>query len=258
MKQLTFIVVVLFFTACNNNTNNAVEHQDTLPSVKTKVVVDTSRIIEPVDDNEVKKYESNGITLKEIKATNHLGKLKLLDNTVFAIGKTALNFEVQNIEDYKLNLLFNNYTSISTPGKVIETDFYDGNNVFLAYLTQNNISIKSNTAYVLKNVILGNNESLFEMGKPHVFYLSPSNTVNKAVLDFYLLNTTISEQGNKVKVTINDAAVFLLDKWAAYSIEGLTNTENYIRLQLVNNKGDLIDSPFNDSGTRKFIINKTI
>jgi len=72
-----------------------------------------------------------------------------------------------------------------------------------------------------------------------------------------LVNTSIAESGNKVKVTLNTTE-FIIDKWAAYTIEGLTKAENTIRIQLVDKNNNLIDGPFNDSGDRSFVISKSI
>ena len=134
-----------------------------------------------------------------------------------------------------------------------------GNNVFLAFLTdKNNISIKTNKASVLKNVVLGKGmESLFDMNQPHLFYYLPQTQGVAPVLDFYLVNTSISENRNNVKVVINESE-FLLNKWAAYQIEGLSNPNNTIRIQLIDKSGELIEGPFNDSGDRIFnLINKS-
>ena len=71
------------------------------------------------------------------------------------------------------------------------------------------------------------------------------------MLDFYLVNTSISKGGNNVKVTINKTE-FILNKWAAYEISGLKyNKEHTVRIQLLDKDGGLIDGPFNDSGDRK-------
>ena len=43
---------------------------------------------------------------------------------------------------------------------------------------------------------------------------------------------------------------FIIDEWAPYYIEGLPNGEIYIKLELQNLNGDLIDSPFNLSERR--------
>jgi hypothetical protein len=69
---------------------------------------------------------------------------------------------------------------------------------------------------------------------------------NKLLLDFYLINTEISSEGNKVKATIQDNE-FIIDEWVPYYIEGLTKGEITIKLELIDSNGILIDTPFNPS-----------
>ena len=69
---------------------------------------------------------------------------------------------------------------------------------------------------------------------------------NKLLLDFYLINTEISSEGNKVKATIQDNE-FIIDEWVPYYIEGLPKGEIIIKLELIDSNGILIDTPFNPS-----------
>ena len=87
------------------------------------------------------------------------------------------------------------------------------------------------------------------MKQPHLFYYLPQAETNEPILDFYLVNTAISKNGNKVKVMINESE-FMINKWAAYKIDGLKKENNSVRIQLIDENGDLIDGPFNDSGER--------
>ena len=65
-------------------------------------------------------------------------------------------------------------------------------------------------------------------------------------MDFYLVNTNISPSGNKVKATIQDTE-FIIDEWAPYYIEGLPKGEISIKLELIDQMGELIETPFNPS-----------
>ena len=66
------------------------------------------------------------------------------------------------------------------------------------------------------------------------------------LLDFYLINTEISPDGNKVRATIQDKK-FIIDEWAPYYIEGLSKGEVKIKLELIDKSGNLVDTPFNPS-----------
>lgn len=222
-------------------------------SSQVKVMANTGevKIIAPVIDEEIVVFEKDGIKLTEIKAAPSEAVL-MLNTRQFKEGKNHLTFSVNGVSDYKISYLSNNYYLRQFSSDVFEMEFLYGNNVFLAFLTdKNNIAIKSDKGSVLKNATVGNVDNLFDMDQPHLFYYQPQeNTVNP-ILDFYLVNTTISGNGNKIKVTINQTD-FIIEKWAAYQIEGLSQPTNTIRIQLLDKEGNLIDGPFNDSGDRTF------
>ena len=71
-------------------------------------------------------------------------------------------------------------------------------------------------------------------------------------MDFYLINTKISSEGNKVRATIEDTE-FLIDEWAPYYIEGLPMGEVSIKLELIDSNGELIKTPFNPSIRKVFL-----
>ena len=84
-----------------------------------------------------------------------------------------------------------------------------------------------------------------------LFYSIPKgkytgDDTKKLLLDFYLVNTNISPDGNKVRATINETE-FIIDEWAPYYIEGLPLGEVSIKLELIDSKGNLIETPFNPS-----------
>ncbi len=127
-------------------------------------------------------------------------------------------------------------------------DVNDGD-VVLAFLSRSyHESVKNPNAYFLTQ--FGENQS-YDLTNEFLFYSRPKGTykgndTKKLLLDFYLVNTDISPTGNKVKATINDA-VFLIDEWTPYYIEGLPLGEISIKLELVNNDGVLIETPFTPS-----------
>ena len=84
---------------------------------------------------------------------------------------------------------------------------------------------------------------------PHLFYSRPKGTykgadTEKVMLDFYLMNTTLSPDGNKVKATINGNE-FMIEEWAPHYIEGMPMGENTIKLELIDAEGNPIEGPFN-------------
>ena len=123
-----------------------------------------------------------------------------------------------------------------------------GNNIVLAFLSRSyHESVKNPNAFVLTQI--GDNN--IDLNNEFLFYSRPKGTykgadTQKLLLDFYLINTEISANGNKVKATIQDSE-FIIDEWAPYYIEGLPKGEIKIKLELIDSSGSLIDTPFNPS-----------
>ena len=119
----------------------------------------------------------------------------------------------------------------------------------LAFLSRSyHESVKNPNAYILEQV--GEVKDV-DLSGEFLFYSRPKGTykgddTQKLLLDFYLVNTKISPDGNKVKATVQDKE-FIIDEWAPYFIEGLPKGEITIKLELVDLNGNLIDSPFNSS-----------
>ena len=135
----------------------------------------------------------------------------------------------------------------------------EGNNVVLAFLSKSfHESVKTKTAFFFENFYLGEGESSFDKTAQHLFYSRPKGVYRKSkagkiLVDFYLLNTFLAEDGNKVKLTI-DEVDFLIPHWNAYFVEGLSVGVHNFRIQLIDKDGELIDGPFNDSGIRSIEI----
>ena len=119
----------------------------------------------------------------------------------------------------------------------------------LAFLSRSyHESVKNPNAYILEQV--GEVKDV-DLSGEFLFYSRPKGTykgddTQKLLLDFYLVNTKISPDGNKVKATVQDKE-FIIDEWAPYFIEGLPKGEIIIKLELVDLNGNLIDSRFNSS-----------
>ncbi len=259
-KLFPFIFIALMACSGSNSSDDNSIKKDSIAAkvFAPKISKDEAVIIEPIKDNEIKTYSNNGITLTEIKAEDYNNATLKLATKQFKEAVNELSFNVENINNYNIAFLENNYSLSFFNTPHFKKEFLYGNNVFLAFLTdRNQLSVKKNGAHILKNVIIGDIEALFNMNQPHLFYYLPQPESNNPILDFYLVNTSISATENNVKVTINSTE-FIIDKWAAYTIKGLTKANNTIRLQLIDNNGNLIDGPFNDSGDRSFVIPKVV
>lgn len=192
------------------------------------------------------------------------------NNATVAGNKVAFDFEVENYElgsqtkdkhadhcansakGQHIHLILNNQPYSAHYEADFDKELADGNYVGLAFLSRSyHESIKSKTAYQLFDFKVGEASSTsdFDATKPHMFYSRPKGKyvgkdTKHVLLDFYLVNTELSEDGYKVEAKINGNAI-VLDDWAAYIMEGLPMGENTIELTLLDAAGNAVDSPFN-------------
>lgn len=132
-----------------------------------------------------------------------------------------------------------------------------GPHVVLTFLEDDaHVSLKHQGAYVLHSVGMSEGaRGTFDASAPHLFHSHPlgvysGKDAENVVLDFYLVNTSLSEKGNKVRATLNGTE-FLLNDWVPYRIEGLAPGENTIKLELIDERGNQIIGPYN-AETRTF------
>lgn len=88
------------------------------------------------------------------------------------------------------------------------------------------------------------------MKAPTLIYSRPKGEYSgkdaeNLLLDFFVLNTTLSEDGHKVRATINGQE-FIITEWAPQIIKGLPMGEVSIQLELLDETGALIPGPFNE------------
>ncbi|MGI4834905.1 MAG: hypothetical protein ACRYFK_15735 [Janthinobacterium lividum] len=132
-----------------------------------------------------------------------------------------------------------------------------GKHVILSFLSRSyHESLKQKGAYDLRTISVGDGTAKpdsatanFDVTAPTLFYSRPKdvykgNDAKKIMLDFYLVNTTLASDGNKVRATINGSE-FMLDQWLPYMMEGLPAGQATIKLELVDRGGKLIPGPYN-------------
>ena len=128
----------------------------------------------------------------------------------------------------------------------------EGKHVILSFLSRSyHESLKHKSAYDLRVVTAGKptQTTEFDLNAPHMFYSRPKGDytgeeTKRVMLDFYLVNTELSPDGNKVRATINGTE-FMLDRWLPYAIEGLPMGQNTIKLELLDKDGNVLPGPYN-------------
>lgn len=129
----------------------------------------------------------------------------------------------------------------------------DGVHHLVAFLSRSyHESVKNENSVVVKKLEIGENPEDtigINIEEPTLIYSRPKGEysgkdTDNLMLDFFVLNTTLSETGNKVKATINGTE-FMITEWAPYVIKGLPKGEVSIKLELIDADGNGIEGPFN-------------
>ena len=201
-------------------------------------------------------YDNSSIAIKDI---SNVG-----DNFIFSFDINNYELGTQTKKDFDYNLansdlgqhihfIVNNGPYSAHYVDNFETKLTDDNNVILAFLSRSyHESVKNPNAYILTQIGDTNN---IDLENEFIFYSRPKGTykgsdTEKLLLDFYLVNTSLDPEGNKVKILIrqNDKTQdFLVDEWTPFYIVGLDKGEVSITLELLDNDGELIETPFNPS-----------
>lgn len=270
------IASALFLSACGGNTPK--ESNDEM----------TETTADEVATEEAPATEGSmtldGITIYPAKIAQDFPEAKLTMNTPvdgakLKAGENQFDFSVDNYElavqtddamnrhcansekGQHIHFILNNAPYLAKYEPNFKAELGEGNNVVLSFLSRSyHESIKNSTAYVLKNFPIGKVENTFDETAPHLFYSRPKGDytgkdAEKILLDFYLINTELSVEGNRVQVEINGTS-FLIDQWQPYFVEGLKEGENTFRIKLISADGALVEGPFNDSGDRVITIKK--
>ena len=228
MNKLYFFIAVILLISCNNPNQISITKVEGSPEYSNSVLKMNEPII--VDEGykfsfDVNQYELGTQTLKDFDY--QLANSAKGQHIHFIVNNGPYSAHYENIFSKKLK---------------------DSSNVILAFLSRSyHESVKNKNAFVLTQV----GEKNIDLNNEFLFYSRPKGTykgvdTEKLLLDFYLVNTEISANGNKVRATIQDKE-FIIEEWAPYYIEGLPKGEIKIKLELIDASANLIDSPFNPS-----------
>lgn len=91
-----------------------------------------------------------------------------------------------------------------------------------------------------------------DLNKPYLTYNEPqgeydySKKTQPILLDFYLTNCTLSKDGYKIRLTIDNDNQRILTSWQPYYIYGLKRGMHRIRLELLDPQNNPVGGLFND------------
>jgi hypothetical protein len=269
-KQNAVLALFLLGTllACNTSSNKQHEAEDSKAehTIESKIE-DTASVplsIRPLEVQNDFPDASLRLTSSETKGLKqgpHSFDFQVGNFDLGAASPMREGLQLANSEKGQhIHFIVNNgpYSAHYEPS--FQKELLEGNNVVLAFLSRSyHESVKNKEAYVLQNFYVGEEgAATFDAEAPQLFYSRPKGVYKgdggrKVLLDFYLVNTTISAEGNKVLVWI-DGQEFVITSWKAHLIEGLKPGKHRVRIRLVDQDGALVEGPFNDSGERVFEI----
>ena len=231
-----------------------------LSTEKKDTIINSSNELQNITITKVigsPEYENASLNIKTIEMGDEKSKFSFnIENYDLGI-QTSKNFDYQLANSAKgqhIHFIINNGPYSAHYMDSFSKDFKKESNVILAFLSRSyHESVKNKDAFILTQV----GENQVDLENEFLFYSRPKGTykgteTEKLLLDFYLVNTEISSNGNKVRATIQDKE-FIIDEWAPYFIKGLPKGEINIKLELIDSNGNLIETPFNSS-TRKVIL----
>ena len=265
LKSILAIVALTFVTiSCKNEKKNDAE--------QTVLEVENTEAMEEVEEVE----EVKEITIKTLQNSPSYADaalvLKSPENTKIANGEEVdFNFEVNNYElgtqtegpganmlansgkGQHIHFILNNQPYSAHYEANFKKEIPDGVHHLVAFLSRSyHEAVKNENSVVVRKLEVGSNPEDavgLDLDAPTLIYSRPKGEYSgkdteNLLLDFFVLNTTLSEDGNKVRASINGKE-FLITEWAPQVINGLPMGEVTIILELIDNNGTLIAGPFN-------------
>jgi cbb3-type cytochrome oxidase subunit 3 len=184
----------------------------------------------------------------KVRFNYHIENYELGRQTPDAEHKNCANSE----QGQHIHLILNNAPYTAHYQTEFERELEPGHYVALSFLSRSyHESLKHDDAFVLKQFTVGDGpKQEVDLSAPHLFYSRPKGEyqgqeeIEKILLDFYLVNTELSEEGNKVRATINGKE-FIINEWKPFAVRGLPMGESTFKLELIDNQGNAIPGPFN-------------
>ena len=242
MKNISFILLASLILGCVNKPGITIKKFEGSPEFSNSIL-DLSQITEDENFNinfnfELENYELGIQTL--------------------GAGENGL---ANSAQGQHIHMIVDNGPYSAHYSSDFSKELKNGNNLILFFLSRSfHESVKNPNAFSLIQLSSGEQDyEPYDLDSEFLFYSRPKGVyegddTKKLLLDFYLVNTEISPEGNKVRATINENE-FIIDEWAPYYIEGLPLGEVTVKLELLNSNGELIDSPFNPVVRKVTLVN---
>lgn len=258
MKKLKLTVLafaIVLVSSCKENKKKVEKIEEVIEEVE---VVESKILVAPLSDSPA--YADAKLMLNTPQTM-----------TIAEVGKVDFDFTLENynLEDQTdspnakriansgkgqhIHFILNNqpYSAHYEPN--IKKEIPVGVHHLVAFLSRSyHESVKNENSVVVRKLVVGDNPEdklSLDMDAPTLIYSRPKGTyvgknADYLMLDFFVLNTKLSETGNKVRATINSQEI-LITEWEPYIMKGLPKGEVNIKLELIDAEGNVIPGPFN-------------
>jgi hypothetical protein len=256
------ILMAASFTACQNTGSDTVTTTPGHDSIAVTIPNNDAITVNPVKDSPA--FPDGKLAVKSIKGEPagpdsvkvnvefDVQNYKLGDQTADAAGKGCNNSK----QGQHIHFVLDNgpYAALYEPKHSV-TLAKNSEHWLLTFLSRSyHEAVKTPSAYVLTHFSVDDKGTVTKMTVPKtpmLFYSRPkgnyiADDTKKVLLDWYLVNTTLSPEGNKVKASVNGKE-FTLTDWTAYFIENAPMGDLKIKLELVDKDGKAIEGPYNVS-----------
>ncbi|MCG1034792.1 hypothetical protein [Polaribacter sargassicola] len=269
MKFLKFIALILsltFIISCKKSKEEASKEISTqIDSVSKKSKI----YLTPLTDSP--SYSDAKLTLNTPKTINFNEEDDFsfnfkLENYTLGDQTNSNNTEklANSNKGQHIHFILDNQPYSAHYESNIKKEIPAGTHHLVAFLSRSyHESVKNDNSMVVRKLVVGENatDSLnIDIDAPTLIYSRPKGTytgkdTESILLDFFVLNTELSETGNKVIATINGEE-FTITEWIPHVISGLEMGEVTIKLKLVDAEGNVIPGPFN-TVERKIMLKPT-
>ncbi len=241
---------------CNNSSTKGTDGADSSSSVDTSTAKKMDSItVSHIADS--KEFPGADLQIASITAEK-VGT----DSAKVTVKYTVKNFKLTEMTDdahaahmanshdgQHIHFILDNkpYTALYKPENTVTVPL-NSEHYLLSFLSRSyHESIKTTEASKLvkfKVDAMGKLTTDATPKEPSLFYSRPKGEykgeeTKNLLLDFYLVNTNLAPDGNKVIADIN-GQTFTLDKWGPYEIKGLPLGNNKVKLTLVDKDGNAV------------------
>ena len=232
MKNIAFCLIAIIIVGCSHESEITITKFEGSPEF-------TASKLSLITDQKAEQTNNN--------FSFNVENYKLGEQTPGAIENGLAN----SAKGQHIHMIVNNGPYSAHYTSDFSKDLNQDSNLILFFLSRSfHESVKNPNAFSLIQINSDEeNSESYDLNSEFLFYSRPKgiykgNDTKKLLLDFYLVNTEISPEGNKVRATINGKE-FIIEEWTPYYIEGLPLGEVTVKLELLNSNGELIETPFN-------------